>query len=151
MKPIPPSPPLRRSLRRWATVAVTFHPRYALAALLVFLLEVAIALWVRDQLIRPHLGDSLAVVLVYCVLRTSTRLRVVSAVLAALAVAFMIETVQFFGLVEATGLANSIVAPVLLGMSFDPQDLLAYVLGGLVIIMFETVLGQGNREAVRPT
>jgi hypothetical protein len=132
-------------------VAVTVRPGYALAALLVLLLEVAIALWVHDRLIRPHLGDSLAVVLVYCVLRTSTRLRVVSAVLAALAVAFMIETAQFFGLVEASGLAHSTVARVSLGTSFDPQDLLAYVLGGLLVIMFETVLGQGNREAVRPT
>jgi hypothetical protein len=68
-----------------------------------------------------------------------------------LAVTFMIETAQLFGLVEAAGLAHSIVAWVSLGMSYDPQDLLAYVLGGVVIVMFETILGQGTRGSVRPT
>ena len=36
-----------------------------MATILVLMLEVVIALFVHDRIIRPYLGDSLAVVLVY--------------------------------------------------------------------------------------
>jgi hypothetical protein len=44
---------------------MTFRPSYALAALAVFAIEVIIALFVHDGLVRPFVGDSLAIVLVY--------------------------------------------------------------------------------------
>ena len=47
---------------------------YALAALVLFAVEVVIALFVRDAFVRPYLGDVLAVMLVYAVLRAVTPL-----------------------------------------------------------------------------
>ena len=41
------------------------RPRYAWATVVIFAVEVAIALWLHDWLIRPYGGDSLAVALVY--------------------------------------------------------------------------------------
>ncbi len=48
------------------------HPRaaYLIAALFIFAVEVVIALYVRDDFVRPYLGDVLAVMLVYCAVRT---------------------------------------------------------------------------------
>ncbi|MET0287217.1 MAG: DUF2809 domain-containing protein, partial [Polyangiales bacterium] len=39
--------------------------RYAAHALALFLVEVAIALWVHDDFVRPYVGDVLVVPLVY--------------------------------------------------------------------------------------
>ena len=42
---------------------------YLLATVLIFLLELFIALFVRDNFIRPYVGDILVVVLVYTCVR----------------------------------------------------------------------------------
>ncbi|MCC2975784.1 DUF2809 domain-containing protein [Sphingomonas sp. PL-96] len=126
-----------------------FHAGYAAAALLVFLLEVAIALWVRDRMIRPYLGDSLAVVLVYLTLRAATRLSVPSAIAAALAIAFAIELSQWFRLVNTLGLANNGIARVVLGTGFDLHDFAAYLLGGGLVLIGEAVLRASRRSRAR--
>jgi hypothetical protein len=118
---------------------ITFRRGYALAALLLFVVELAIALWLDDRLIRPYIGDSLAVVLVYCVLRSVMTFSVRSAVLAALTIAVTIETAQLYQVIGSIGLADSMLARILLGTSFDPRDLLAYLLGAVLTIILETV------------
>ena len=45
---------------------LTFNPRYFLVAVALFITEVLIALYVRDDFIRPYVGDFLVVILVYC-------------------------------------------------------------------------------------
>jgi len=39
--------------------------KYALATIAIFLIELLIALFVRDRFIRPYVGDMLVVVLIY--------------------------------------------------------------------------------------
>ena len=51
---------------------LTFRPAYAFATLIIFLIEVLIALYVRDAFVRPFGGDILAVILVYTGLRAVT-------------------------------------------------------------------------------
>jgi hypothetical protein len=128
---------------------LTFRPGYAAAALLVLLLEVAIALWVRDRVVRPYLGDSVAVVLVYFALRAATRLSVPSATAAALATAFAIELSQWFRLVDALGLADNRIARVVLGTGFDLHDFPAYLLGGGIVLAGEAVLRAWRRSRGR--
>ena len=41
-------------------MGLTWRWSYALAAALLFAVEVAIALYVRDRFVRPYLGDVLA-------------------------------------------------------------------------------------------
>ena len=61
-----------------------FSPFYALAALVVFVTEICIALYVHDAVIRPYIGDSLAVILVYLTLRAVTPMSVLQALAGAL-------------------------------------------------------------------
>jgi hypothetical protein len=116
---------------------MTFRRSYALAALALFAVEIAIALFVHDRLIRPHIGDSLAVILLYLALRAVTPLRVMPAVGIALAIAVAIEFGQLFGLIGALGLSGNIAARFLLGAGFDPLDFIAYAAGALVVIAVE--------------
>lgn len=119
---------------------MTFRPMYAAAALAMLAIETAIALFVHDDFVRPHLGDSLAVVLVYLAIRAGTRLGMVQSVLAALAVAFAIEFGQYVHLVRLLGLEWSAVARCLLGTGFDPRDFVAYLAGGAMALIGDDLI-----------
>ena len=114
-----------------------FRRGYALATLALFLIEVAIALWVRDRWIRPIGGDVLAVMLVYCSLRAVTLLRVGPAAVLAVAIGFVVEAGQAFGLVDRLGLGGNVIARTVLGHAFAWEDLVAYVAGGLIMVAIE--------------
>ncbi|MDF7776056.1 DUF2809 domain-containing protein [Sphingomonas sp. AOB5] len=117
--------------------ALTFRPGYALATLLLFAVEVCIALFVRDAWVRPYGGDVLAEALVYCGLRAVTRLGVGPAVAVALGIAVLVELGQLIGLLDLLGLRGNRIASVVLGGAFEWQDFLAYALGALAVITVE--------------
>jgi hypothetical protein len=100
-------------------------------------MEVAIALFAHDAIIRPYVGDALAVVLVYLGLRAVTRLTVASATAIALATAFAIEIGQYFHLIDRLGLTHVRWAALILGNGFDPRDFLAYAGGAALILAIE--------------
>lgn len=114
-----------------------FDTRYAVFTLALLLTEIAIALFVRDAIIRPYVGDALAVVLVYAGLRTITRLRVVPAATLALLIAFVIEFAQYFRLLDQLGLSGNRWARIILGSGFDPQDFVAYTAGAVTVLLVE--------------
>ena len=121
--------------------------RYALAATAIFLIEVAIALFAHDRIVRPYVGDALAVVLVYLVLRAATRLGLASAAGTALVVAFAVETGQYFHLVDYLGLGGVPLAATVLGTGFDWNDFLAYIAGALLVLAGEFQRGRNRAIA----
>ncbi len=110
---------------------------YALLAGAVFLIEVAIALWWRDDFVRPYLGDVLAAMLVYFVLRAVTCLDKIAAAGVALAVAVAIELGQMVHVLDTVGLAGNRVARVVLGGVFDPADLMCYLVGAIAALVLD--------------
>lgn len=113
------------------------RPGYLAAAIVLFAIEVLIALFVRDDFVRPYIGDVLAVALVYTGLRAVTLLGVNAALAVTLAIAFAIEVAQVLGLLAALGLGDNAVARVVLGGTFDWADLAAYVAGAAIIALIE--------------
>lgn len=112
------------------------HNRGSLLVFLVILaVELMIALYVDDWLIRPYGGDALAVVLVYSLLRTFYRGPSWRAVLGALLIAFLVELAQYFQIVARLGLTHNSVARTVLGTSFDWGDIVAYCLGAAAIML----------------
>lgn len=112
---------------------------YALAGAVIFTIEVLIALFVHDDLVRPYIGDVLAVVLVYLGLRAVTPLPVLPAVIITLGVAAAIEFAQLFHMLDALGLSHSRLARVVLGGVFDLKDLACYAVGALVVLVVENL------------
>lgn len=108
-----------------------------MAAGTIIVVELFIALFVRDDFVRPYLGDTLAVLLVYCALRAVTSLNIGGSAVAALAVAFLIELGQWVGLLRALGLEHSELARTVLGSGFDLKDLVAYTCGALAALAIE--------------
>lgn len=134
---------VRRSLKG---VVINSRTRHALAALIILLIEIAIARWMHDDLIRPYVGDSLAVVLVYAVLRAATRLGRVGAVASALLLACLIECGQWFGLVDLLGLGRHRLARIVIGTGFDPRDFIAYAIGAAAVLLFSSTTGRCRKR-----
>jgi hypothetical protein len=127
-------------------IIIKSRTTYALAALIVFLIEAGIAAFVHDALVRPWLGDGLAVVLVYLAVRAATRLGVRWSAAIALAVACAIEGGQAIGVVAMLGLQPCRVARVVLGTGFDPWDFLAYAGGAATVLIAEAA----HRHCIAP-
>jgi len=112
---------------------------YALVAAAIFAIEVLIALFVKDGLVRPYVGDVLAVALVYAALRAVTRLGVIPAIGIALLIATAVEVAQLLNLLGALGLNNNRIARIVLGGAFDWLDFAAYTTGAALIIAVEAL------------
>ena len=125
-----------------------FNRKYLFIALLIFVVEVLIALFVHDRFIRPYIGDVLVVILLYCLLKAFFDLPVTKAAIGVLVFSFAIEIMQYFKAVELLGLEENKLARVVIGTSFAWEDFLAYTMGILVVIIVEK--RQNLRYSQRP-
>lgn len=116
---------------------LTFNQNYFGLAILIFCIEVLIALFVHDQFIRPYLGDVLVVILIYCFLKSFLQLPVLTAALFVLVFSFTIELLQFLNIVEKLHLEKSKIARTIIGTSFSWIDLVTYVVGIAIVIGVE--------------
>ena len=115
----------------------TFRKQYFFLAVLLFLVEVFIALYVRDRIVRPYVGDFLVVIFLYCSIRSFWKSSAFTTAIAVLLFAYLIEILQYLNFATILGLQHSILANVILGNLFEWIDLLAYTLGIAVVLVFE--------------
>ncbi|RVT71725.1 DUF2809 domain-containing protein [Flavobacterium sufflavum] len=116
---------------------ITFNKNYFGFAVLIFCVEIMIALFVNDNFVRPYFGDVLVVILIYCFLKSFLKLSVLVTALAVLAFSFAIEFLQFLNIVEKLGLEKSKIARTVIGTSFAWTDLLAYIVGIAIVLLTE--------------
>ena len=116
---------------------ISFNRFYLFATLLLFIVEVGIALFVKDKFIRPYVGDYLVVILIYCFLKTFWNERPLRVGIYVLLFSFLVEFGQHFQLVKLLGLNHSEVARIVIGTGFDWGDLIAYTLGVLTVLGVE--------------
>lgn len=116
---------------------MTFRPGYAVAAVLLFAVEVLIALFVRDAFVRPYLGDVLAVILVFAGIRAVIATGPWTAAAVALSIAVVIEFGQLIGILDILGVADHQWLRIVLGTGFDVKDLLAYGVGALLAVWLD--------------
>ena len=112
------------------------NTKYIVLTLLLLIIEIAIAVFIHDQFIRPFFGDFLAVIFVYCGLRIFNQ-NILKTALISLLIAYIIEILQYFKFIEITGLIKYKVLAILIGNSFSWLDILAYSLGFVFILLIE--------------
>ncbi len=128
-------------------------PHAALAAAL-FAVEVAIALFVRDDFVRPYVGDVLVVLLIHHAVLAVMDLPTPAAALATLVLAYAVEGAQYLGV--GHHLEGHPILQTVVGTTFQWGDLLAYAVGALVAVLTGTVVGRrrdtgSRRPAGSPT
>lgn len=124
-----------------------FHKTYFGLTILLFVIEVLIAVFVNDRIIRPYIGDVLVVMLIYCFVMTFLNTKVLPTAIGVLLFAIGIETLQYFNIVEKLGLQDNRLARTVIGASFEWMDILCYVVGILMVLVVEKIAGRWKMEA----
>ena len=116
---------------------LTFNKNYFGLFVLLFCIEVLIALFVHDDFVRPYLGDFFVVILIYCFIKSFIRLTVLEAAVSVMLFAFTTEFLQFLNIVEVLHLEKNKIAKTVLGTSFSWMDMLMYVIGIAIVLLVE--------------
>ena len=115
----------------------TLNKRYFYFTLVLFLIEVCIAIFVNDSFIRPFIGDILVVILIYCFFKVFFNIHSSIIAVSVLTFSCIIEILQYFNFVKILGLQNNQILAVSLGSTFDWKDIIAYVIGFIIILWLE--------------
>ncbi|MDB5202718.1 MAG: hypothetical protein JWQ27_2127 [Ferruginibacter sp.] len=121
-----------------------FRPNYLISAIVLVIVEVLIALYMDDAVIRPYVGDLLVVILIYCFMRTFLNYSAWQLAIASLLFSYFVEILQYFKIVEVLGLEKFALARILIGTYFTWVDMLAYTAGFIIIILVERFLGHAK-------
>jgi len=115
----------------------TFRKNYFFFFILLLVVEVLIAVYVHDNFVRPYIGDVLVVALLYCFLKAFVKVPVIPAAIVVLIFSFVIETLQYFNIVDRLGLEHSKLARTVIGTYFAWEDIWSYIAGFIVILLAE--------------
>ena len=130
---------------------IRFRSTYFVIAILLFLVEILIALFVHDRFVRPYFGDFLVVILIYSFIRSFFNVSVIATAVGTLLFAYMIEALQYFKLVDLLGIGNLKLARVIIGSSFEWIDIVAYTVGIVVVILVERGISFRSLKRLRTT
>ena len=114
-----------------------FNKTYFVAFCVLLSIEVCIALFINDRIIRPFIGDLLVVLLIYSLVGSFFNIVYQKTILGVLLFSYIIEVLQSTSFIDWAGLSNNKVAKIILGSTFDWKDMLAYTVGALLILIFE--------------
>ena len=122
-----------------------FNRTYFLLTILLLLIEILIALYAQDNMIRPYVGDLLVVILLYCLSKSFLNVSSLTIAVAVLCFAYVVEFLQYLQFVKRIGLQHSAFACIILGNAFEWLDMLAYTLGMIITLAFEK-----SRHIIKP-
>lgn len=114
-----------------------FDKKYFLYFLGLFIVEILIALFVGNPMIRGSVGDVLVVILIYCFLQAFFQVDKKKTIIGVGIFAFLVEISQAFNLVEKLNLQDNKFFSTVLGTTFDLNDIWAYLAGCAVVYILE--------------
>lgn len=124
---------------------ISFKKKYFILTIILFVTEVLIALFVKDNFVRPYIGDVLVVILIYCFLKTFIDSPPWIIALATLAFSITVETFQYFNIIESLGLENNNLARTVIGTSFSWKDIISYIVGIMIVLFLERITSNRNK------
>lgn len=110
--------------------------KYFLGFILILIIEILIALYIDDKIIRPYIGDMLVIICIYLLLKTIFNDKIKKLSLYVFIFAVIIELMQYFNIMEYLSQNNETLS-IALGKTFDIKDIICYFLGYMIIIIFE--------------
>lgn len=123
-----------------------FKKWYFLLAIILFVIEVLIAIFIHDRIIRPYIGDFLVVIFICCFIKSFVDVNFGTLALSVLLFAYAIEVLQYLNFTDHLGMGRSTLARIVLGSFFEWVDILAYTLGILVVFGTETLIHAPRRS-----
>ena len=118
-----------------------FNAYYFYWTVLLFITEVYIAVFVKDDFVRPYMGDFLVVILIYAFIRAFFKYPMLNTAIGVLLFSFLVEILQYFNIVEVLGLGASQLSRTVIGTTFVWEDFIAYSLGIATVLGAERLVG----------
>ena len=116
---------------------MTFNVRSFIIFLILFTIEVIIAIYVTQHFIRHWFGDFLIVIMLYYFLKSFLKITPLYMAIAVLIFAYFIEFLQLTKLLEILHLEHNKLANLIFGNTFSITDLIAYTLGIITVLITE--------------
>lgn len=113
---------------------------YAVMFIVIFLIEVIIALFIKDKFIRPYVGDLLVTVLLCALIRIFIPSKISALPIFVFLFSLLVEFAQYVDIVELLGFESSKVLSVLVGRSFSVIDIVCYALGCILFFLADFFL-----------
>ena len=117
-----------------------FNRNYFILTILILGVEILIALYANDTIVRPYIGDLMVVVFLYCLVKSFVDTPVVATAVSVLLFSYIVETLQYFNIITILGLQHSGIARLIIGTSFEWIDLLAYTAGITIVLFVQKII-----------
>ena len=121
---------------------IIFNKIYFFLFLILLIIEACIAYFLKTGFIRHSFGDFIVVIMLYCLLKSFINIKPVYLALIVLFISFSIEFLQLFNLLEKLNLTENKIARIVLGNTFHINDLIAYSLGIITVLIVEFKLSR---------
>ena len=115
---------------------------YLIGFFSLLIIEILIAIFIKDDFIRPYLGDFLVVIMLYCFLMGISRLAIYKSLFIVLVFSFTIEFLQLIDIPKLLQYQAPKSIMIILGNSFSVWDLVAYLLGLLSCLILEILINR---------
>lgn len=113
------------------------NKNYFFITIILLIIEMFIALFIHDRIVRPYIGDILVVILIFCFIKSFVNIKSLRIAVSVLVFAYFVELLQYLNLLDRLNLKGNKIAITLLGGSFDWIDLVNYTLGIIIILVIE--------------
>jgi hypothetical protein len=120
-------------------VFMKINLKYIVAFSILLIIEIMIAIFVNDDIIRPYIGDVLVIILMYTFIRGIIEKSIKHLPLYLLVFAASVELSQYYHLVNLLHLQNNKVLSTIIGNSFDAKDILCYLIGAVALVVWEKI------------
>jgi len=117
--------------------------KYLIAFIILFLIELGIALFINDRIIRPYIGDILVIILMYTFIRSFIKKPIRFLPIYLFIFATFVEVMQYFNILEVMSLQDNKILSIIFGNTFDIQDILCYLIGSIILTIWN------NREILK--
>ena len=115
---------------------IKFNKKYFISFIILFIVELLIAKYATGFL-RHSIGDVLAVIFLYCLIKSFIKIPVINTAILVLIIAFTIEFLQLSNLQNMYPKEAEYYLKLTLGTSFSFGDLIAYLVGTIIILLIE--------------
>jgi len=119
--------------------------KYIFSFIILFITETFIALFVHDTIIRPYIGDILVIILMYTFIKGFIQKPLKFLPIYLFVFASAVEVVQYYRVVDLLNLENNRILSTIIGTSFDIKDILCYLVGSIILIMWEKLVLKESR------
>jgi Protein of unknown function (DUF2809) len=119
------------------TINFQINNKYFLFTVILFAIEILIAVFVHDSFVRPFFGDFLVVIFIFYFFKSFTKISDWNIAWISLATSYLIEYFQYLNILKMLELNQNKLAVIIMGNSFAWEDMVAYTLGILAVLCFE--------------